>query len=72
MGETAVRFLPWPGGGAVHAPTASRRVPSRGMSRGTTFLNNSSAFVRAKRLLRPEEEEQANIEALPLRGEAEQ
>ena len=26
---------PWPGGGVVHAPTASRRVPSRGMSRGT-------------------------------------
>ena len=35
MGETAARFSPWPGGGVVHAPTASRRVPSRGMSRGT-------------------------------------
>ena len=56
MGETAARFPRWPGGGG----------------HGGTIRNRSFTILHAKRPLRMEEEEQANIEALPLRGEAEQ
>ena len=50
MGETAARFLPWPGGGG----------------HGGTIRNRSFTILHAKRPLRMEEEEQANIGDLPL------